>query len=164
MMRFDLNKISKRGIEIDQHVSFGPDYLKHTAIKKLNDCHVVGHIYYNITKEVIFDGDISGTMKLVDANTTELIDYPFNTHITEILDEDKQTEENLRTNMQNSLDLEEVLWQNIVLEVPSKVRGKKDEEITLEGDGWRLMTEDEYNKGNNLGLSELKTLLDKRKE
>lgn len=50
------------------------------------------------------------------------------------------------------------------MEVPSKVRGKKDEEITLEGDGWRLMTEDEYNKGNNLGLSELKTLLDKRKE
>ena len=62
-MRFDLNKISERGIEIDQHISFGPDYLKHTAIKKLNDCHVVGRIYYNITKEVIFDGDIYGTMK-----------------------------------------------------------------------------------------------------
>ena len=66
--------------------------------------------------------------------------------------------------IKNNIDLISFLWQNIVLEVPSKVRGKKDEEITLEGDGWRLMTEDEYNKGNNLGLSELKTLLDKRKE
>ena len=112
MMRFDLNKISERGIEIDQHISFGPDYLKHTTIKELNDCHVVGRIYYNITKEVIFDGDISGIMKLVDANTTELIDYPFNTHITEILDEDKQIEENLRTNMQNSLDSKQKLIYN----------------------------------------------------
>ena len=136
MMRFDLNKISERGIEIDQHISFGPDYLKHTAIKKLNDCHVVGRIYYNITKEVIFDGDISGIMKLVDANTTELIDYPFNTHITEILDEDKQIEENLRTNMQNSLDLEEVLWQNIVLEVPIRITNEAG--VQKSGDGWEL--------------------------
>ena len=146
-MRFDLNKISERGIEIDQHISFGPDYLKHTTIKKLNDCHVVGRIYYNITKEVIFDGDISGTMKLVDANTTELIDYPFNTHITEILDEDKQTEENLRTNMQNSLDLEEVLWQNIVLEVPLRYTTVENTD-EYKGKGWKLVSEEELHKDN----------------
>ena len=158
MMRFDLNKISKRGIEIDQHVSFGPDYLKHTAIKKLNDCHVVGRIYYNITKEVIFDGDISGTMKLVDANTTELIDYPFNTHITEILDEDKQPEENLRTNMQNSLDLEEVLWQNIVLEVPMRITNSSIDKIKNVGNGWDI--KNEKKKEIDPRLAKLTELLD----
>lgn len=161
MMRFDLNKISERGIEIDQHISFGPDYLKHTTIKELNDCHVVGRIYYNITKEVIFDGDISGIMKLVDANTTELIDYPFNTHITEILDEIKQIEENLRTNMQNSLDLEEVLWQNIVLEVPIRVT-KTDKPNKTKGDGWELY--DEFSKKDDPRLECFRTLLDEGKE
>ena len=114
--------------------------------------------YYNIK------GLLKGIMILPDDVTLERVSIPFGVEIDTDFGENFETDENNLIIFENNIDLISFLWQNIVLEVPSKVRGKKDEEITLEGDGWRLMTEDEYNKGNNLGLSELKTLLDKRKE
>ena len=58
----------------------------------------------------------------------------------EILDEDRNLDENLRSNSQNSLDLKQVLWQNIVLEVPLRF-SKTDKPAVTEGDGWKLKSE-----------------------
>lgn len=160
-MKFDLNKITERGIEINQTISFGEEYLMNSPIKQLNDVYVSGRIYYNITKEVIFDGEVRGIMKLVDANTTDLIDYPFTTHITEILDEDKNIEEDLKTNHQNSLDLEEVLWENIVLEVPIRI-SNTDKPLVTKGMNWEL--KDENSKKEDPRLECFRALLDEGKE
>ena len=48
----------------------------------------------------------------------------------------------------NSLDLKEILWQNILVEIPSKIRSTSDD-INLEGDGWRVISEDKFNEERN---------------
>ena len=62
------------------------------------------------------------------------------------------------------LDITEFLWQNILVEIPLKVVSEKNEGITLEGNGWRLITEEELNKSNNSPFSELSKMFDSRKE
>ena len=62
----------------------------------------------------------------------------------------------------NSLDIFPFLWQNILLEVPSKVR-KTGQNPKLSGDNWKVITEDELETINK-SLSSLKELFNQRKE
>ena len=95
----------------------------------------------------MFEGSVCGEMILVDSNSAELINYPFSCEINEILEEDKKYSENLRSNNQNSLDLKEILWQNIVLEVPLNF-SKTDKVSITKGEGWELKSESEVNQNN----------------
>ena len=45
----------------------------------------------------------------------------------------------------NILDITDILWQNILVEIPSKVRST-DEAINLEGNGWRVISEEQFMK------------------
>ena len=158
-MFINLNTINESGIVVDQDISFDEDNYKTALIKGLESVHVKGRIYYSTTKEVLFDGSVNGDMLLLDSNNGEIINYPFSTEISEILSEDKNFCEELRSNNQNSLDLKEILWQNIVLEVPLNY-SKTDKVSITKGDGWELKSESEVNQTNN----PFKDLLDIGKE
>ena len=157
-MFIDLNTINEKGIIVDQDLLFDEDIYKTSLIKGLENVHVKGKIYYSTTKEVLFEGAVSGEMLIVDSNTSDIINYPFSCEINEILSEDKDFSEELRSNNQNSLDLKEILWQNIVLEVPLNF-SKTDKVGITKGDGWELKSEDEVSNNNPF-----KDLLDKGKE
>ena len=58
--------------------------------------------------------------------------------------------------VRNRLDIQEFLWQNILVEIPLKVISEKNKDLTLKGNGWRLVTEEEINQRNNSPFSELK--------
>ena len=160
-MFINLNHITEKGIIVDQVVEFDESYYHKTTIKGLRDVYVKGKIYYSQTNEVIFEGLIKGIMRLQEANTGELVDYPFKSEVNEILAENNSIEANLRTNTQNSLDLKEVLWQNIVLEVPIRVTEEKELK-PIKGEGWELR--DENSKREDPRLECFRTLLDEGKE
>lgn len=157
-MFINLNTINESGIIIDQDLLFNEDIYKTALIKGLERVHVKGKVYYSTTKEVLFNGKVEGDMLLIDSNSSELVNYPFSCEINEILEEDKNFNEELRSNNQNSLDLKEILWQNIVLEVPLNF-SKTDKVSITKGDGWELKSEDEVSQNNPF-----KDLLDKGKE
>ena len=159
-MNINLNTINEKGIIIDQTLEFTEDKYKTSIIKGLENIHIKGKIYYSITKEVIFDGVIKGDMLIVDSNTGDIVKYPFSTEISEILNEDSDFSGNLDVNNQNSLDLKEILWQNIVLEVPIAF-SKTDKVNVTKGDGWEFINEE--NKVDPR-LNVFKDLLDKGKE
>lgn len=160
-MEFDLNKITEQGILIDSTISFGEEYLQVSEIKKLDDIKVSGRIYYSLTKEVIFAGNVKGNMTLVDGYSGDLIDYPFNIDLDEILADFSEEDEKKGKKPQNSLDLKEVLWENIVLEVPIVV--SKDNEVkTKKGEFWEVR--DENSKKDDPRLECFRTLLDEGKE
>ena len=131
-MNIELNKISDKGLNINESIQY-TDYNK-SLIKDLNDVSVNGKLFYNNLDELIFMGTIKGIMKLIDANNGELIDYPFESEIDDIITNDYINEK--------SLDLKAFLWQNIVLEVPIRVSNSNLE--NLKGDGWELR--DEFTK------------------
>ena len=51
-------------------------------------------------------------------------------------------------NDENKLDLFEFLWENIVLEVPLKFT-KVENFSEFQGNGWKLVSEDEATSNNN---------------
>ena len=62
---------------------------------------------------------------------------------------------------QNEKELMWSVWQNILVEIPLKCVNEKNKDLTLEGDGWRLISEDDVNKTSNNALSELEELFRK---
>lgn len=97
-------------------------------------------------------------MILQDAITLEEVDYPFSIHIDEVISENNENLQEYSLNLTNSLDIMSFLWQNIVLEVPIRVK-KENKDISLKGDGWEL--KDENTKEINPSMSPFAILLDK---
>ena len=141
-MFINLNTITDKGIIIDQEIEFEEKYYQNTLIKGLEKVYVKGRIYYSTTKEVLFEGTLKGDMLINDSNTNDIVSYPFSCEISEILQEDTSLDENLRTNDKNSLDLKEILWQKIVLEVPLTY-SKEEKPSTVKGEGWELINEED---------------------
>lgn len=155
-MYIDLAKVDEKGIVIDDIVSFGEDYIKNTPIQKLENVKVKGKAYYSVTNEIVFDCEVNGSMVLLDAIDLEEIDYPFSIEISEVLSENDDEKDQ---NLLKRLDIMDILWQNIVLEVPISIRKNPDEKIELSGDGWELV--DEERKKLDPRLAPLLELLEK---
>ena len=135
-MFIDLARVDEKGIIIDDIVSFGEEYIKNTPIQKLDNVKVKGRAYYSVTGEIIFDCDVEGSFVLLDALTNEPVDYPFSIEISEPISEvdDEKDKNSIKT-----LDIMDILWQNIVLEVPISFRKDPDQSIEMSGEGWELV-------------------------
>lgn len=119
-------------------------------IKELNSLHVSGDIRLDEIGDINLDLNLSGVMILSDKLTLDDIKYPFNCQIEEKIEKNEE-------NLSNTLDLSEVLWQNIVLEVPLGGFTEVKNLDEFKGDGWRLLSEDDLKKSNN-PFDELKTM------
>ena len=141
---------TKEVILIDEIISFNEDYLKDSEIIKLDSVKVVGDISLNEEDIPFLSLAVSGNMILEDSISLEEISYPFSLKIEEKI-------EDFSENITNTIDIIDILWQNIVLEVPLKLTEVED--LTkYQGEGWRLVSEEEMNKENN-PFSNLKDLL-----
>lgn len=141
-MLVNLNELyNKRFILVDSKIDIDvkDDSL---GIKRLEDLCLKGKISYNELDELELNLNLSGTMYLLDAISLEEVPYHFQTDIEESLAENEINLEKYIDKNQNILDIREILWENIVLEVPIRVR-KDNEDVTLEGEGWQLNKEKE---------------------
>lgn len=158
-MIIDLNTLFDK-VDIDTSFNYDKEFISNTDIVELNNVLVKGYV-----KPLDYAGikvfiEASGIMKLKDSLTLELIDYPFNIVIDNIIDENC---EDLAFNLekdQNLLDIKEILWQNIVLEVPIRIVKESNKKKSLKGEGWELLDKEE--KNNNNRLAPLRELLDKK--
>ena len=114
-----------------------------------------GVITFDYDEELLLKGTLSGLMILEDDLTLEKIKREFSLDILENM-------QNYEQNQQNSIDIMPILWQNIVVEVPMRVTNSEIKDIKVQGDGWKVIAEDELEEKGNLSLGEL--LEDVRKE
>ena len=145
--------INNKTINIDSDIIIPNEYLENSGIRRLNNIHFKGNIKKLVDDTYSLEGVLSGTMILADDITLEDYEYNFTSEIEENIEETS-------INLQKTLDITDILWQNILIEVPSKVVNEKNKNIKLEGNGWRLISEDDLNNKNN-PLSELEDLLRK---
>ena len=139
-MQIDITKLlTNRAttIYLKDKVNIPEELITDSRIINLKDINIDCKISVDETNELILEGKLTGIMTLKDDITLEPVEYKFNSDIEETLDSN-----------QNKLDITDILWQNIVVEIPSKVR-TTDEEIELSGDGWRVISEDKYNEERN---------------
>ena len=150
---FDLVSKGKK-INIDNEVNISEELLSTSTIRRLYNVHFNGYIDKLIDDTYELVGTLSGTMIIPDDITLEDFEYNFTSEIEENIDE-------TRINYQKSIDITEDLWQNILVEIPLKAVNEKNKNIILEGDGWRLISEDELANTKNNPLSSLEDLLRK---
>ena len=132
----DLNKLVVKDLLVDEDVSFD-NGIKINGLKEVKNAHYKGSIKLNVDEEIELDLLLTGEMVLIDSVTLDDFIKPFSIKIEETLNENDENNQEYFDKMQNSLDIEAILWQNIVLEVPIRIR-KDDEDISLEGEGWGL--------------------------
>ena len=150
---FDLVSKGKK-INIDNEVNISDELLSTSTIRRLYNVHFNGYIDKLIDDTYELVGTLKGTMIIPDDITLEDFEYNFTSEIEENIDE-------TRINFQKSIDITEDLWQNILVEIPLKAVNEKNKNIKLEGDGWRLISEDELAETKNNPLSSLEDLLRK---
>ncbi|MGN1311741.1 MAG: YceD family protein [Bacilli bacterium] len=152
-MIIDLFNLITNGkkIIIDNDVNISEELLKTSTIRRLNNVHFNGYIDRLIDDTYVLSGVLSGTMVLPDDITLEDYEYDFTSDIEEKIDE-------TRINYQKTIDITLDLWQNILVEIPLRAVNEKNKDLTLKGDGWRLISEDDVKSINN-PLSSLKDLL-----
>jgi len=152
-MDFDLTKLNSGIIDeivIDQEVCFNSELYDNTEIKDLKDLKITGTIFKDSTNIITLNAVLSGIMVLEDSISLDLVDYQFKCEIDEKI-------EDYQENLTNLLDITEILWQNIVLEVP--LRFTQVENLNeYQGDGWKLISEDSVKSINN-PFNELKDLI-----
>ena len=153
----DLVNIPKDGLALNENINFEGYNLKKVGIQKLKNVKFSGAVKIDIADEVILKANLSGTMILLDAIDSSEIEYPFNIEIEENLTDND--EYNLEK-AQNTLDIMNILWQNIVLEVPMRVVKKENENVSLQGEGWELIGDD--TKKVDPRLSPLMDLLNRK--
>lgn len=149
----------KECIDIDKNVDITSIDLSNTNIRKLNNTYFKGKITRISDDTFSINGVLSGTMVLPDDITLEDVDYNYEIQIDENFGEN--TENNIEI-VQNTIDILPFLWQNIIVEIPLKVVGDKSRNKTTQGNGWRLISEDEVNTDNNSPFSDLQKLLDSK--
>lgn len=156
-MRIDLTNILANivsAININEQVIIDNEILKTSSIRRLDNTMFKGRIFKDYEDNLVLEGNITGIMVLPDDITLKDVNYEFKSEIFEYIEE-------VFTIDKNSIDILDYLWQNILVEVPLKVRSDEDDNITLKGDGWRLITEEELNNRSNRPFSDLSKLLDK---
>ena len=139
-MQIDITKLLINSIDslsVKVSVDIPKEMLSNSRIDELKNIKIDGNIYLNEDNELVLEGNLLGIMVLKDDLTLEPVDYEFKTDFEEILNKSE-----------NILDITDILWQNILVEIPSKVRSAS-EDINLSGDGWRLISEEEYEKEKN---------------
>ena len=154
-MNIDLTMLNSNNvdtIEIDRVLDIPKKYFENSGVKELNGIKVLGKIYRDLDDVIKTDIDVSGKMLIEDAISLEDVYYNFSTKIEENLLENQE-------NLPNLLDLCELLWENIVLEVPTRYTEVEDISA-YHGSGWSLIEEDEDENPNN-PFKELLNKMDK---
>ena len=133
------NTIDK--IEINEEYELDKSYYENTDIKSLDKIKVKGIITKKDDEEDYINCTITSSMVIPDSISLEDINYPFEIEYDDYLDKNYVKNENL-------LDIYEFLWENIVLEIP--LHFTKVEDLSkFQGDGWKLISEDELSNKNN---------------
>lgn len=131
-MKIDLRKLySLASVDVDGTITFPEEKLKSAGIIRLEDVSVHGKAIINYEDEIELDLDLSGKMYLPCAISLEEVEVPFTTKIEEIIGEN-----NINNNFY--LDLSDILWENIVLEIPIKVVKEGVHLETSGGKGWSV--------------------------
>ena len=144
-------------IEIDEEITFDDLDIKNADMLDLKPVLIKGNLTKTSLDDYKLTLNIKGKMILPCAITLKPVDYPFNVDIEEILSENSEEIEKKVKKCENTIDILPIVWENILMEIPMKVVHPDASREKLEGDGWKLVTEEE--KNINPELAKLKDLL-----
>ncbi len=158
-MEFDLlrlkNNIDKT-IEIDEDVSFDNEKFNNPDLLDLKDVHVSGKFSKDSMGDICLYISVKGIMILQCAITLEEVPYDFSVIIDDRL-ENILKELEIDKKVENTIDILPIIWENILMEIPSRVVSPNAKDMKTSGDGWKMIDDEEVSE--NPELAKLKDLL-----
>lgn len=139
-MIINLNRISIKGLQLEEELEFSKEYYQNTGIINLSKVKISGEIRKDINQDYLLELVASGVMTLEDARTLDPIEYPFSFEINEKIDDYNENIAEYFEKNKNTLDIMGILWENIVLEVPMRLTNLSDDFEKM-GKGWELVSE-----------------------
>ena len=142
-----LHSATVNNIDITGTYSLPKEYYENTDVLELNNIKVTGEIYQGVDEEnldILEDYvkcEIKCNVILKDSISLEPVEYPIFIEYDDILEKNCKKDE-------NTLDIFQFLWENIVLEIPLRFTKVKDLS-KFHGDGWKLISEEELVTSNN---------------
>ena len=156
-MNIDLTRLRSgidKNVIIDIDYSFDKEMLG-SDIKSLDDIKISGWITRNNMDDYILDVNVKGTAILTCAITLKDIPYKFDININDsILNLYEEVGITIKS-IDNTIDILPIIWENIIMEIPTYVVSPGASSTELEGDGWTL---NKSKKQENSELSKLKDL------
>ena len=134
-------------IDITNTYTIPKEYYESTSVEKIENIKVTGKVYMASSiddadeEEGYIKAKIEGDIILTDSISLEPVSYPISIDFDDILEQNCKKDE-------NTLDIFQFLWENIVLEIPLQFTKVKDLS-KFHGDGWKLVSEDELTTRNN---------------
>ena len=159
-MNIDITKLKNsvvKVIEVDEVANFNEEDIKKADMLDLKDVKVTGQISKNNLDSYNVYLKVSGEMILPCAITLKPVNYPFNIEIDEIFSEDASEMSKKIKKFENTIDILPIVWENILMELPMRVVSPDASLEKVEGNGWKLVTED--SEFENPELAKLKDLL-----
>lgn len=145
-----------REIIIDDEIDIPKEYLS-SEIKDVSKVKING----NITTDgyiMMLNLNIKCNLTLICSVSLKDVNYPIDIDIEEEISDD--ADEDFNKIFNNSIDLLPIIWQNILVEIPSKVVSPDVKEENVYGDGWKFITnEEDMEIEINPELSKLKDFL-----
>ena len=138
-MIIDITKL-KSSI-VDEIYSFTE--LEGTGVTSIDNVSINGVITLNALNEIRLNFDVEGVMIIPCAITLKPVEYPFSIKIEGDLEEIAEENPEKYINSKNSLDILPIIWENILMEIPMKVVSDDISDAKLEGDGWKVIEDDE---------------------
>lgn len=161
-MHIDLSDLRNKDIFLDEDFKIDVKNYKINMIDDLKNLHVSGFIRLNSADIIEFDLKINGVMLLKDSITLDLVEYPFTSLLNEEYElNDPYFQEYIEKD-QNTLDILEILWENIVLEVPMRFTKAKD--AVIKGNGWSLGNIENKDEEIDPRLAKLTELIEEKEE
>ena len=137
------NQVSE--VDISGTYTLNSTYYDSTEILSLSDIVVQGKVTRKENSDFALEdyiiAEIKGEMVLPDSISLEAISYPFVIKYDDFLSENHEKSE-------NTLDILDFLWENIVLEIPLQFTKVRDLS-KFHGDGWRVIFEEELQNSQN---------------
>ena len=134
-MKIDLRKLyGLKELIIDEDITIPSDRYEKMNDKSLS-IQAKGIVLINIENNIEVNIDLSGHFIMPCEITKEDVIIPFKTNITEEIDQNSLNDDFY-------LDLSDILWENIVLEIPFRVIKEGAKLEAVQGEGWELSSEE----------------------
>ena len=163
-MKLDFHHILIQPISYEGKIEIPSSYYENTEILELPEVEVSFSIRTDLNQDEILSLNANGIFYLQDSRTLEKVEYPYHFEIEEKIEENENFFDKKVKNSKNSLDIIEILWENIVLEIPISYSVAEEDTLECDHEGYRVAKEGEKKSEVDPRLAPLLGLLDKEKE
>lgn len=172
MMKIPIQKIlQSENLPIEASVNLSELEMLNNDIREIGSASVKG-VASKQDEYIHFKLNISGEMTLPCARTNIDVHYPFDIDAVEVFSDhpryDEEEDIEIHPIEGEVIDLEPLIKENVLLEVPFRVYAEKEElerHALSSGEGWTVISEEEEEEKDKIDprMAKLQTLLDDKK-